>query len=115
MTLLTRKLVWGERGSLRLVTFLLISGVAQGQVEWQARVGSQVPDCAAGAAGDTKLAEACQARQAMAFVPNEIWIHQNDSITWTHATDEGHTVRRRDIHEQFGLRPVGRFRFAVCQ
>jgi plastocyanin len=28
----------------------------------------------------------------MAFVPNEIWIHQNDSITWTHATDEGHTV-----------------------
>ena len=26
------------------------------------------------------------------FVPNEIWIHQNDSIKWTHATDEAPTV-----------------------
>jgi hypothetical protein len=28
----------------------------------------------------------------MGFVPNEIWIHQNDSIKWTHATDEAHAV-----------------------
>jgi plastocyanin len=28
----------------------------------------------------------------MAFLPNEIWIHQNDTITWKLATDEGHTV-----------------------
>jgi plastocyanin len=28
----------------------------------------------------------------MAFEPNEIWIHAGDSITWTHRTDEGHTV-----------------------
>jgi plastocyanin len=31
-------------------------------------------------------------RQAMAFLPNEIWIKQNDSITWTSQTDEIHTV-----------------------
>ena len=60
--------------------------------QWQVRMGSQMPDCSAGAEGDAKLANGCQARQVMAFVPNEIWIHQNDSITWTHATDEGHTV-----------------------
>jgi len=24
-----------------------------------------------------------QARQALAFLPNEIWIHEKDSITWT--------------------------------
>src|SRR2546421_4337957 len=28
----------------------------------------------------------------MAFVPNEIWIHENDSVTWKLATDEAHTV-----------------------
>lgn len=28
----------------------------------------------------------------MGFVPNEIWIHKNDSIKWTHAADEAHTV-----------------------
>jgi plastocyanin len=31
-------------------------------------------------------------RQAMAFLPNEIWIHVGDSITWTFSTDEIHTV-----------------------
>jgi plastocyanin len=60
--------------------------------QWSVKLGAQVPDCLAGAEGDAKLAAGCQARQMMAFVPNEIWIHQNDSITWTHATDEGHTV-----------------------
>ena len=60
--------------------------------QWNVKLGAQVPDCLAGAEGDAKLAAGCQARQMMAFVPNEIWIHQNDSITWTHATDEGHTV-----------------------
>jgi plastocyanin len=31
-------------------------------------------------------------RQVLAFLPNEIWIELNDSITWTFATDEIHTV-----------------------
>jgi len=32
------------------------------------------------------------AHQALAFLPNEIWIHQNDTITWTFPTNEVHTV-----------------------
>jgi plastocyanin len=45
-----------------------------------------------GGAGDDLLASGCGAAQAMAFVPNELWIHQNDTVTWTMATDEAHTV-----------------------
>ena len=30
--------------------------------------------------------------QALAFLPNEIWIHEGESITWTFETDEIHTV-----------------------
>jgi plastocyanin len=60
--------------------------------QWQAKAGAQSPDCLVGGDADLKLATGCEARQAMAFIPNEIWIHQNDSITWTLATDEGHTV-----------------------
>jgi plastocyanin len=30
--------------------------------------------------------------QALAFLPNEIWIHAGDSVTWTLVTDEPHTV-----------------------
>lgn len=44
---------------------------------WQLQVGAQTGD---------------QAHQALAFLPNEIWIHPGDSITWTWATDEVHTV-----------------------
>jgi len=60
--------------------------------QWQAKAGAQSPDCLVAGDSDLKLASGCQAYQAMAFMPNEIWIHQNDSITWTRATDEGHTV-----------------------
>jgi len=28
----------------------------------------------------------------LAFLPNEVWIHQGDSITWTFPTDERHTA-----------------------
>jgi plastocyanin len=30
--------------------------------------------------------------QVLAFLPNEVWIHQGDSIRWTFSTDERHTV-----------------------
>ena len=30
-------------------------------------------------------------RQALAFLPNEVWIHPGDSVTWTFPTDERHT------------------------
>ena len=45
--------------------------------DWQLKVGAQ--------AGE-------MAHQALAFLPNEIWIHPDDSITWTFPTDEVHTV-----------------------
>ena len=31
-------------------------------------------------------------RQALAFLPNELWIHAGDSVTWTRAANESHTV-----------------------
>src|ERR1700712_188695 len=45
--------------------------------QWNASVGAQSGD---------------MGRQALAFLPNEVWIHVGDSITWTLATDEPHTV-----------------------
>jgi plastocyanin len=44
---------------------------------WHATVGAQSEDLR---------------RQAMAFLPNEMWIHAGDSITWDFAADEIHTV-----------------------
>jgi plastocyanin len=44
---------------------------------WHATVGAQSND---------------KGRQALAFLPNEIWIHAGDSITWTFDVDEKHTV-----------------------
>jgi plastocyanin len=72
---------------LALIVFPLTS-----LAQWQVKAGAQFPDCLVGGDADLKLALGCQAGQAMAFVPNEIWIHENDSITWMRATDEGHTV-----------------------
>lgn len=81
---------------LRWVLLLAVFAVplsSFGQVgSWTVKVGSQVPDCLVGAPSDNKLAEDCQSHQALAFIPNEIWIHQNDNITWTQATEENHTV-----------------------
>ena len=44
---------------------------------WQAITGAQSND---------------QGRQALAFLPNEVWIHAGDQITWTFPTEEIHTV-----------------------
>jgi plastocyanin len=46
-------------------------------VEWYATVGAQSAD---------------MGRQALAFLPNEIWIHAGDSITWRWDADDAHTV-----------------------
>jgi plastocyanin len=45
--------------------------------QWTASVGAQSNDLG---------------RQALAFLPNEMWIHAGDSITWTAVTDEPHTI-----------------------
>jgi plastocyanin len=44
---------------------------------WQLQVGAQTGD---------------KSHQALAFLPNEIWIHSGDSITWTFVANEIHTV-----------------------
>ena len=44
---------------------------------WQAKVGGQSFD---------------EGTQALAFLPNEMWIHQGDSITWTFSANENHSV-----------------------
>src|SRR5438046_4196338 len=47
------------------------------QAQWTATVGAETDD---------------KAIAALAFLPNEIWIHAGDRITWTFQADEPHTV-----------------------
>ena len=61
---------------LAALVFLLAPHAAQAQ-SWQATVGAQSHD---------------MGRQAMAFLPNEVWIHAGDSVTWKVDSDEIHTV-----------------------
>lgn len=49
----------------------------QAQQNWRATVGAQNGD---------------MAHQALAFLPNELWIHAGDTITWTSHSDDIHTV-----------------------
>jgi len=58
----------------------LLAGVAASAAsatEWTAQAGAQTPDLG---------------NQALAFLPNEFWIHAGDSIHWTFRTGEFHTV-----------------------
>lgn len=47
------------------------------RAQWRATVGAQSHD---------------KGRQALAFLPNEIWIHSGDDITWKFNADEIHTL-----------------------
>src|ERR1700746_2234410 len=60
-------------------TFLiaLIFPVSALADNWQLQVGAQNGN---------------KAHQALAFLPNEIWIHSGDNITWTFPANEIHTV-----------------------
>ncbi|MGH9394974.1 MAG: cupredoxin domain-containing protein [Terriglobales bacterium] len=69
-----------SRNSLLILTSALLGLWAlptAAQAQWHATAGAQSPD---------------QARQALAFLPNEMWIHAGDSVTWTVETGEIHTV-----------------------
>jgi len=57
--------------------FILLALLPAFGADWQAKVGAQSND---------------KGRQALAFLPNEIWIHAGDSVTWTFEVDEIHTV-----------------------
>jgi plastocyanin len=57
--------------------FVLMTIAPAFGAQWHATVGAQSQD---------------KARQALAFLPNEIWIHAGDSIAWTFKADDIHTV-----------------------
>jgi plastocyanin len=56
---------------------LIVPVAIHAQVTWNFNLGAQSTD---------------GGKQAMAFLPNELWINQGDSITWTSKTEEVHTV-----------------------
>jgi plastocyanin len=62
-------------GGILLLVILSVPQLAQAQ--WRATVGAQTND---------------KGRQALSFLPNEIWIHAGDHITWRFDADEIHTV-----------------------
>ena len=64
-----------QRVFLFLVGLVLFPQLLSAQ--WNATIGAQTQDLG---------------RQSLAFLPNEIWIHAGDSITWTLASAEPHTV-----------------------
>src|ERR1700719_3465767 len=47
------------------------------QAQWQVSVGAESPN---------------RGSQALAFLPNELWVHAGDSILWTFPTHERHTL-----------------------
>ena len=62
----------------RWMLLLVIFVVPQlSKAQWQAAVGAQSHD---------------KGSQILAFLPNEIWIHAGDNITWSFVSDEVHTV-----------------------
>jgi plastocyanin len=63
-----------RRCALLIAVLLPLSALAD---TWQLQVGAQNGN---------------MAHQALAFLPNEIWIHAGDSITWTFPANEVHTV-----------------------
>lgn len=67
----------GKRTCLILFCASIIFSQPSRAQSWQATAGAQSPN---------------KGWQALAFLPNEIWIHAGDSITWTFAADEPHSV-----------------------
>jgi plastocyanin len=60
--------------ALLIALFVPHTGLAN---SWQLQAGAESPDFG---------------RQAIAFLPNEVWIHAGDSIRWTFPTHERHTL-----------------------
>jgi len=59
------------------IAFALVALPRVANAQWQLGLGAQTPD---------------MGTQALAYLPNEIWVHAGDNITWTSRTDEPHTV-----------------------
>jgi len=90
--------------AIRLVHFSLalavvsFSQIVVAQQDWHAKVGAETPD---------------MGRQALAFLPNEIWIHSGDSVTWTFNSDEIHTLSLLVIGQIFPAFALGCPGFSV--
>ena len=91
---MTTKLSYILRSALALAA--LTASTSAMADTWQLQVGAQTAD---------------EAHQALAFLPNEIWIHRGDSITWTFPTGEVHTVTFLKPGPPGQVRPN---RFAGC-
>src|SRR6266851_3224850 len=54
------------------------------------------PPAVRGAAAQVQVTAGAESsdmgKQALAFLPSELWVHVNDSVTWTFPTAEIHTV-----------------------
>jgi len=68
------------------IAMLSASQTVQAQQNWKANVGAQNKD---------------MSRQATAFLPNEMWIHEGDQITWTFASGDIHTVTFLTVGQVF--------------
>jgi plastocyanin len=68
-----------KRVALLAVTSIALAAAATtGQAEdWRAIVGAESPN---------------RGSQALAFLPNELWIHAGDTVHWTFPTHERHTL-----------------------
>lgn len=60
-----------------IALFVIFLAPHVSKAQWQVAVGAQSRD---------------EGRQVLSFLPNEIWIHAGDSVTWKIETDETHTV-----------------------
>jgi len=73
--------------SASLVLFIsVVPHYVLAQQNWNATVGAQNKDLS---------------RQVAAFLPNEMWIHQGDQITWTFASGDVHTVTLLTVGQVF--------------
>jgi len=74
-----------------VLAVLVLPQVTQAKT-WQSTVGAQSNDLG---------------QQVLAFLPNEVWIHAGDEITWTFPTEEIHTVTflKQDTNPQ-QIRPA---------
>jgi plastocyanin len=69
-----------------LLAMLSVPHDVRAQQNWRATVGAQNKD---------------MSRQVAAFLPNEMWIHEGDQITWTFATGDPHTVTFLTVGQVF--------------
>ncbi len=76
-TLIPSSLRWMLLFTVLIVPQVLWAAPSAPATRWFATVGAQSND---------------KGRQALAFLPNEIWIHAGDSITWRWDADDVHTV-----------------------